>query len=97
MTEWERKIKDRRVTVGVLGLGYVGLPLVREFASAGLKDDVLVCVPTPPTQNRELVAPILESSGLKAGKDFYLAYSPEREDPGNKNFTTKTIRRAQRS
>ena len=90
-------------------------------------DAILVCVPTPLTQNREpdmqfivsssetiakylragqlivlesttypgttreLVAPILESSGLKAGKDFHLAYSPEREDPGNKNFTTKTI------
>ncbi len=177
MTEWERKIKDRKVTVGVLGLGYVGLPLVREFTSAGLKvigfdidekkvktlnsgrsiikhiphsqvkqmvktglfnattemarletvDAILVCVPTPLTQNREpdmqfiisssktiakylragqlvifesttypgttreLAAPILESSGLKAGKDFHLAYSPEREDPGNKNFTTKTI------
>ena len=177
MIDLERKIKDRKVTVGVLGLGYVGLPLVREFASAGLKvvgfdidekkvralnsgrsiikhiphshvkklvktglfkattnmsrlktiDAILVCVPTPLTQNREpdmqfiinssktiskylrcgqlivfesttypgttreLVAPILQSSGLKAGKDFYLAYSPEREDPGNKDFTTKTI------
>jgi len=177
MTEWERKLKARRVTVGILGLGYVGLPLVREFASAGLRvigfdidekkvkvlnsgrsiikhiahsqikqivktglfnattnmarlktvDAILVCVPTPLTQNREpdmqfiigsseiiakylragqlvvlesttypgttreLVAPILESGGLKAGKDFHLAYSPEREDPGNKNFTTKTI------
>ena len=177
MTEWERKIKDKKIVVGVLGLGYVGLPLVREFASAGLKvvgfdiddkkvktlnsgrsiikhiphsqvrtmvkarlfsattnmarlktvDVILVCVPTPLTQNREpdmqfivkssktiaqylhagqlvvfesttypgttreLVVPILEESGLKAGKDFYLAYSPEREDPGNKNFTTKTI------
>jgi UDP-N-acetyl-D-glucosamine dehydrogenase len=37
------------------------------------------------------MAPILESSGLKAGKDFHLAYSPEREDPGNPDFTTKTI------
>ena len=177
MTEWEKKIKDRKVAVGILGLGYVGLPLVREFASAGLKvmgfdiddkkvrilnsgrsiikhvphsqvkkivqgglfgatsnmarlrkvDAILVCVPTPLTQNREpdmqfivnssktiaeylhrgqlvvfesttypgttreLVAPILESSGLKAGKDFHLAYSPEREDPGNQHFTTKTI------
>ena len=177
MAEWERKIRDKKVVVGVLGLGYVGLPLVREFASSGLKvvgfdidekkvrtlnsgrsiikhvphsqvkqmvkkglfkattnmaklktvDAVLVCVPTPLTKNREpdmqfiisssktiskylqrgqlivfesttypgttreLVAPILESSGLKAGKDFHLAYSPEREDPGNKNFTTKTI------
>jgi len=177
MIDLERKIKDRKVTVGVLGLGYVGLPLVREFASAGLKvvgfdidekkvktlncgrsiikhvphsqvkklvktglfkattnmsrlrtvDVILVCVPTPLTQNREpdmqfiinssktiskhlragqlvvfesttypgttreLVAPILQSNGLKAGTDFYLAYSPEREDPGNKNYTTKTI------
>ncbi len=177
MTELERKIKDKKATIGILGLGYVGLPLVREFASAGLKvvgfdidekkvktlnsgrsiikhiphsqvkqmvktglfrattnmarlrtvDAILVCVPTPLTQNREpdmqyiihssetiakylqpgqlvslesttypgttreLVAPILAGSGLKEGKDFYLAYSPEREDPGNKNFTTKTI------
>jgi UDP-N-acetyl-D-glucosamine dehydrogenase len=177
MTEWERKSKEKKIAVGVLGLGYVGLPLVREFTLAGLKvtgfdideqkvrtlnsgrsiikhvphsqvrtmvksglfkattdmslirkvDTVIICVPTPLTQNREpdmqfivkssetiaknlrrgqlivlesttypgttreVVIPILESSGLKAGKDFYLAFSPEREDPGNKNFTTKTI------
>jgi len=175
--DWEKRIASKKVKIGVLGLGYVGLPLVREFVSAGLKvvgfdvdekkvkvlnsgrsiikhiahkevkgmvdkglfrattnmsqirnvDAVLVCVPTPLTSNREpdmqfiikssetiarylrkgqlicfesttypgttreLVAPILEASGLKAGKDFYLAYSPEREDPGNKNFTTRTI------
>lgn len=173
----QEKIKSGKVTVGILGLGYVGLPLAREFGSAGIKvlgfdidpvkvdklnsgksiikhvphstvkklvdeklfsattsmsriksvDAVLICVPTPLTQNREpdmlyveqscetiakylqkgqlitlesttypgtsreLMAPILEKSGLKAGRDFYLAYSPEREDPGNKNFTTKTI------
>jgi UDP-N-acetyl-D-glucosamine dehydrogenase len=46
---------------------------------------------TYPGTTRELVAPILQSSGLKAGKDFHLAYSPEREDPGNKDFTTRTI------
>jgi len=177
MKELKRKINNKKAVIGVLGLGYVGLPLAKEFALAGLKvigfdidekkvkklnsgrsiikhipnsfvkkivtsgkfkattkmaqlktvDAILVCVPTPLTQNREpdmqfiisssktiakylqkgqlvvfesttypgttreLVAPILESSGLKAGKDFYLAYSPEREDPGNKNFTTKTI------
>jgi UDP-N-acetyl-D-glucosamine dehydrogenase len=177
MKEWARKVKNRKVAVGVLGLGYVGLPLVREFASVGMKvvgfdideekvgilnsgrsiikhiadselkrivkvglfratanmaklgvvDAILVCVPTPltdsrepdmqyvtgssetiakylragqlvvfesttyPGTTRELVAPILEGSGLKAGKDFHLAYSPEREDPGNKTFTTKTI------
>ncbi len=177
MNQWKQKIEDKKAVVGVLGLGYVGLPLAREFASAGLKvigfdiddkkvkilnsgrsiikhvphsqvrqivqagrfhattnmariktvDAVLVCVPTPLTENREpdmqfvvgsaeqiakylrpgqlivlesttypgttseLVAPILERTGLKAGKDFHLAYSPEREDPGNKDFTTKTI------
>ncbi len=177
MAGLQQCIKNKKAVVGVLGLGYVGLPLVREFASAGLSvkgfdidpkkvrvlnsgrsiikhiphsqvkkivssglfkatvdmsrlrtvDAILVCVPTPLTANREpdmqyivassqtiarylrkgqlvsfesttypgttreLVAPILESSGLKAGKDFYLAYSPEREDPGNKNFTTRTI------
>ena len=173
----EQKIADKKAVVGILGLGYVGLPLAREFAEAGVKvlgfdideskvtklnagksilktvshtsvkqmvsskkfsatstmarmknvDAILICVPTPLTENREpdmqyvegscitiskylqkgqlvslesttypgttreLMKPILESSGLKAGKDFYLAYSPEREDPGNKNFTTRTI------
>ncbi len=177
MTDWTKKIADKKIVIGVFGLGYVGLPLVREFTSAGLKvigfdidekkiktlnsgksiikhiphsqvkkmvnsglfkatsnmslmkkvNAVIVCVPTPLTKNREpdmqfiikssetiskylqsgqlitfesttypgttrdLVVPILEASGLKAGKDFYLAYSPEREDPGNKNYTTKTI------
>lgn len=177
MAEWSTKIAENKLTVGILGLGYVGLPLAREFASAGTKvlgfdvdekkvktlnsgksiikhipdsmvkqfvsaglfsattdmskirnvDAVLICVPTPLTQNREpdmqfvekscetiakylqkgqlivlesttypgttreLMAPILEKNGLKAGKDFHLAYSPEREDPGNKNFTTRTI------
>lgn len=174
---FEHKIMDKTVVVGVLGLGYVGLPLAREFVSAGVKvmgfdidepkvkklnsgksilktvshdsvkkmvksglftatanmlqmkkaDAILICVPTPLTENREpdmqyvegschtiakyirkgqlvslesttypgttreLMKPILEAGGLKAGKDFYLAYSPEREDPGNKHFTTKTI------
>ncbi|MBN2139241.1 MAG: nucleotide sugar dehydrogenase [Sedimentisphaerales bacterium] len=177
MGNWQKKFKDKRLTVGVLGLGYVGLPLAREFALEGVKvlgfdvdntkvetlnrgrsiikhvpndqvknmvksgcfsattnmarlrntDAILICVPTPLTENREpdmqfvvkstetiakylrrgqlvvlesttypgttreLMAPILERSGLKAGVDFHLAYSPEREDPGNKDFTTKTI------
>ncbi len=177
MKDWAEKIKEKRITVGVLGLGYVGLTLAGEFASAGLKvvgfdidekkvrtlnsgrsiikhvphskvkqivkagrfkatsnmarlknvDAILVCVPTPLTQNREpdmqfiikstetiakylqrgqlivlesttypgttreVMVPILQSSGLKAGKDFHLAYSPEREDPGNKDFSTGTI------
>jgi UDP-N-acetyl-D-glucosamine dehydrogenase len=177
MRQWKERVENKEVVVGVLGLGYVGLPLAREFATAGLRvvgfdidekkvrilnagrsiikhvphaqvkqivtagrfrattnmarlktvDAILVCVPTPLTENREpdvqfivssaetiakhlrpgqlvvlesttypgttreLMAPILERSGLKAGKDFCLAYSPEREDPGNKDFTTKTI------
>ena len=177
MKDWAKRIKEKQLKVGVLGLGYVGLPLAGEFASAGLKvvgfdidekkvrtlnsgrsiikhvphskvkeivqagrfnatsnmarlknvDAILVCVPTPLTRNREpdmqfiikstetiakylqrgqlivlesttypgttreIMVPILQSSGLKAGKDFHLAYSPEREDPGNKDFSTGTI------
>jgi UDP-N-acetyl-D-glucosamine dehydrogenase len=177
MKDWKKIIEDKTVRIGILGLGYVGLPLAREFANAGIKvlgfdideqkikvlnagksiiknvphaevkkmvkakkfaattrmslmknvDAVLICVPTPLTENREpdmqyvigscraiakylrpgqlvtlesttypgttreLMAPILETSGLKAGRDFHLAYSPEREDPGNKRFTTRTI------
>jgi UDP-N-acetyl-D-glucosamine dehydrogenase len=46
---------------------------------------------TYPATTSELLKPMLEKSGLKAGKDFYLAYSPEREDPGNGHFSTHTI------
>jgi UDP-N-acetyl-D-glucosamine dehydrogenase len=177
MDNLEKKIAEKKVVVGVLGLGYVGLPLAREFALSGVKvlgfdidenkvrilnsgrsiiknvpsevvrkmvqsgkfsatsdmskirkaDAVLICVPTPLTPNREpdmqyvegscrtiakylrkghlislesttypgttreLMMPILEETGLKAGKDFYLAFSPEREDPGNKQYSTRTI------
>ncbi len=177
MATLEQKIAKKKVLVGILGLGYVGLPLAREFASAGVKvlgfdidekkvktlnsgrsiikhipheqvrgmvksgkfsatsdmsqlkkpDAILICVPTPLTKNREpdmqyiesstrtiarslrkeqlivlesstypgttreVMQPILEQTGLAAGKDFYLAFSPEREDPGNKNYSTKTI------
>ena len=163
--------------VGIVGMGYVGLPLARAFWRGGLKvvgfdineqlvrkltagkspikhfddkhvremikssrfrvttrmadlakvDAILICVPTPLTENREpdmqyiedtcrtiakylrkghlvvlesttypgttreVMLPILETSGLKAGADFDMAYSPEREDPGNKNFETSTI------
>ena len=170
------KIKKKQVTVGVVGLGYVGLPLAVEKAKAGYKtigfdvqnkkvelvnqghnyigdvvdddlkelvnngmlrattdfnfvrdvDFVAICVPTPlddhqqpdisyvkssaeqiakhmtkgtmvvlesttyPGTTEELLKPILETgSGLKCGKDFYLGFSPERVDPGNKQFKTK--------
>jgi UDP-N-acetyl-D-glucosamine dehydrogenase len=46
---------------------------------------------TYPGTTREVVLPVLEKSGLKAGRDFFLAYSPERMDPGNKAFTTSNI------
>jgi UDP-N-acetyl-D-glucosamine dehydrogenase len=168
---------DRKAVVGVMGLGYVGLPLVKalgdqgfsmigydvdharvktlndgmsyikSFPQSSLKqlldekrfeathdtanlarmDAILICVPTPLTRHREpdmsyvvataetimphlrpgqliilesttypgttqeLVIPILESSGLKAGQDFFVAYSPEREDPGNPQYATSSI------
>ncbi|HML73252.1 MAG TPA: nucleotide sugar dehydrogenase [Anaerohalosphaeraceae bacterium] len=177
MASLEQKVAKKNILVGVLGLGYVGLPLAREFATSGVKvlgfdiddrkvkilnsgrsiikhipheqvksmvksglfsatsdmsqlkkpDAILICVPTPLTKNREpdmqfiessartiakslrkeqlivlesstypgttreVMMPILEQTGLVAGKDFYLAFSPEREDPGNKKYTTKTI------
>lgn len=169
------KIKRREIKVGVVGLGYVGLPLAVEKAKAGFKtigfdvqekkvdmvneginyigdvidsdlkelvnnkklsattdfsfvkdvDFIAICVPTPldkhqqpdiscvkssaeeiakymtketivvlesttyPGTTEELLKPILESSGLKCGDDFYLGFSPERVDPGNKRFKTK--------
>ena len=176
------RITDRTACVGIIGLGYVGLPLAQAFARHGFRvlgfdldrekvdrlnagesyighipsasvaamrasgfeattcfdrlaeaDAVLICVPTPLTESREpdlsyvinsaraiakqlragqlvvlesttypgttrdVVAPILETGsngsglGLRAGVDFFLAYSPEREDPGNPTFSATTI------
>lgn len=172
-----RKILDKKALVGIIGMGYVGLPLVLRFCEEGFKvlgfdidskkvatlgkgksylksipssrisrfirsghlevthnfsrlnkpDCILICVPTPLTEKmepdlryientneairqnlrrgqlivlesttypgttEELVLPKLEATGLKAGKDFFLAFSPEREDPGNKRFVTHQI------
>lgn len=169
------RISNKTAIVGVIGLGYVGLPLAVEVAKAGYDvigfdvkkqkvrmanngnnyvsdvcaddlssviktgkfkatvdhtllekvDCVIICVPTPldkyfqpdvsyvvnstrditkylhkdmlvvlesttyPGTTEEVVKPILESSGLKCGSDFYLAFSPERVDPGNKIYKTK--------
>ena len=167
-----RKIEEKRSPVGVVGLGYVGLPLAVEFAKVGFKvtgidrskkkaatinagksdvedvagstvaalvtaknltattsyaaiqnlDVVVICVPTPlsktkdpdvsfilsavkgikkhlhtgqliilesttyPGTTEELILPILEETGLNVGQDFFLAFSPERIDPGNKTY-----------
>lgn len=171
------KIQKRSATVGVIGLGYVGLPLIIQFVKAGFEtigfdidaekvkclqegktyirhipveevrllksnggfkattnfsclkeaDCIIICVPTPLNKNREPdlsyvlnttetiahhlrkgqlivlesttypgttdtdMRKILEETGLKAGRDFNLAFSPEREDPNNKDFSTSTI------
>ena len=176
-TVLEKKLTDRTLNLGVIGLGYVGLPLSLTFLRKGIKvigfdldqskidklnkgvsyikhipadeltgfvkqgdftatadftrlnepDAILICVPTPLTSSREpnleyikatgrdisrvmrpgqlvvlesttypgttvdVLQPILEKSGLKAGTDFGLAFSPEREDPGNPNFGTADI------
>ncbi len=172
-----RKINRREITAGVVGLGYVGLPLAMAYVDAGYRvlgydvddakvallragrsyigdvpydklatatasgkfvattdaarlreaDVIAICVPTPLTPNkdpdmsyllntartlaphlragqlvivestvypgatREEVLPLLEESGLKVGRDFWLAFSPERVDPGNAEFPLKRI------
>jgi UDP-N-acetyl-D-glucosamine dehydrogenase len=171
------RLRAREARIGVVGMGYVGLPLGMAFAEAGFQvvgletdaakrnaigkgesyikhiptdalkplcesgklsctedfsrvrelDAVVICVPTPLTASREpdmrfiratgealsphvrsgqlfvlesttypgttdeVLRPLLEAGGLKAGVDFHLAFSPEREDPGNASFNTRTI------
>jgi UDP-N-acetyl-D-glucosamine dehydrogenase len=171
------KYHKREAVLGIIGMGYVGLPLMLAAAATGYRvvgfdvdsekvgkinsgksyfkhidsdrivaakceaglrattdfgevkgvDAVIICVPTPLTPNREpdltfvertaasiaphvqkdqlivlesttwpgttleIVKPILERPGLLSGKDFFLAFSPEREDPGNAVFSTRTI------
>lgn len=173
----ERALAEKSALVGIIGLGYVGLPLVRAFLRAGFRtmgfdidpakveklrcgqsyikhigsewikasvnegrfeptadfsrlaepDALLICVPTPlnesrdpdlqyvektaediartlrpgqlvvlesttyPGTTREVLLPVLEKSGLKVGEDFFLAYSPEREDPGNPKYSAENI------
>ena len=171
---FKTKIENREAQIGVIGLGYVGLPLAMEFVRAGFQvtgidvdqekvkklnrgenyiqdvedksvanavainqlsatsdfsviqnlDAISICVPTPlnkqknpdishinsvmknmkdfihhnmlivlestsyPGTTRELVLPKLESKGLRVGHEFYLCFSPERVDPGNKKYKT---------
>ena len=170
------RINERSALIGIVGLGYVGLPLVLRFCEEGFNvlgfdidrekadklnsgesyikhissekvrqfvdrrlfeatvdmqrlkeaDAIIICVPTPLTDKREpdmqyvevtarevarhlrlgqlislesttypgtteeLLLPLLTEKGLKVGRDFFLVFSPEREDPGRKDFTTKT-------
>ncbi|MBT4178450.1 MAG: nucleotide sugar dehydrogenase, partial [Candidatus Marinimicrobia bacterium] len=167
---------NKESTIGIIGLGYVGLPLAIRFGEESLKvigfdidehkvnmlnegksyikhinegnisgmvkqgfiattdfakitdvDAILICVPTPlgvhnepdlsyvkstldlvkshlreeqllilesttyPGTTAEEIVPVIEALGFKVGENFYIGYSPEREDPGNKNFSTQTI------
>jgi UDP-N-acetyl-D-glucosamine dehydrogenase len=172
-----KKVEQRHAVIGVIGLGYVGLPLVVTIANSGFEtlgfdidsskvamlesgksyighlpasiitkvfrerklevtidfsrlaevDYIIICVPTPLNRHREpdltfveatcwsiskylkhgqivvlesttypgtcrdVMKPILETSGLISGRDFFIAYSPEREDPGNPKFATPGI------
>jgi UDP-N-acetyl-D-glucosamine dehydrogenase len=176
-TELLKKIESKTATVGIVGLGYVGLPLSHACLKAGYKvvgfdidqrkidaikagkpyivhlgqdffdylksndgflgtadpkdlqkaDAILICVPTPlghhkepdlsyvldstklvakvlrkgqlvtlesttyPGTTRDEMGPILDATGLKRNEDYFLAYSPEREDPGNPNFSASVI------
>ena len=176
LSELVAKLKSHDATIGIVGLGYVGLPLVlrfhevgfrvvgfdidqskvdalnggrsyiehisadriaqiarsgfeatADFARAGEADVLILCVPTPLNKHREPdlsfvidtteslvpflrpgqllslesttfpgtteeeLRPRIEARGFKVGQDFFLVYSPEREDPGNASFTTRTI------
>ncbi|HYM73038.1 MAG TPA: nucleotide sugar dehydrogenase [Stellaceae bacterium] len=171
------RLRTRNAKIGIIGLGYVGLPLLRAAAARGFTgigfdvdrskvdmlnsgdsyirhitresiaalrqdgrllatndfsrldevDVIIICVPTPltrqrepdltyvvrttesiaphmkvghlvvlesttyPGTTREIMRPILERNGMRSGRDFFLAYSPEREDPGNASFGTADI------
>ena len=175
--ELKAKIENKKANIGIIGQGYVGLPLAVEFAKAGFSvtgfdtdakkvssinkgisyildvpsvevkdlvssgkfkatanakllnrmDVIIICVPTPlrktkepdisyilaaseaifenkkrgqliilesttyPGTTEEIILPKLDANGLKVGKDFFLAFSPERVDPGNPKYKTKDI------
>src|SRR5881296_1090412 len=111
-------IRRREARCGIIGLGYVGLPLALEFARAGFRTTGIDVDPSKIelirrgrscivdvrdaeiaeqvaagrlTATEEFVQPALEASGLQVGRDFCLAFSPERIDPGNPHFNTRNI------
>lgn len=176
MSDIRDRIASKEAVVGIVGLGYVGIPLALQFSGSGFRvlgfdvdedrvrtlndgispikhlsadaiggmrksgfeatgdnsriaevDAIIICVPTPldafrepdlsfvtgtldsispflkagqmlslesttwPGTTNEVIRPYVEARGLTPGKDFYLVYSPEREDPGNEQFTVRTI------
>lgn len=176
VNQFSKLVDERQAKVGILGLGYVGIPLALSIGRAGLTvlgfdiipnlvddlnngkssikhiadeeiasllktgfeattdfsrasecDALIICVPTPlneyrepdlsyvvatmesiaphlragqllslesttwPGTTKEVLLPIVEKAGLKVGEDFFLVYSPEREDPGNESYSTQTI------
>jgi UDP-N-acetyl-D-glucosamine dehydrogenase len=176
LSSFRTRIEDKSARIGVLGLGYVGIPLAQRISEVGFKvigfdidpsriegltaglspiknvaheeigrmltagfevtcdfsrvgecDALIICVPTPlnkyrepdlsfivatmdqiapglrsgqmlslesttwPGTTDEVLQPYVEKAGLKTGEDFFLVYSPEREDPGNQSYTTRTI------
>ena len=79
-----RKTKDPDISYIV-----AALKEIRKYLHKGQL--IILESTTYPGTTEEVMMPILEETGLKAGKDFFLAFSPERVDPGNENFTTKNI------
>ena len=90
----EARYRERTAILGIVGMGYVGLPLMlaapahRRSIAPHLRIGQLVVLEstTWPGTTIEIVKPILERSGLRSGEEFFLAFSPEREDPGNSRF-----------
>lgn len=176
LSAFQQRVTEHSARIGIIGLGYVGIPLALRFQEVGLKvlgfdidlerveelnggrtpikhipasdiqsmvdsgfeatadfaripevDVIIICVPTPLSAHREpdltyivdtmkaiapyfragqmlslesttwpgttfeVLRPFVEGRGFNIGDDFFLVYSPEREDPGNPNFTTRTI------
>src|SRR5437762_956335 len=85
------RIDTQRARVGVIGLGYVGLPLERVAAALRSGQLVILESTTYPGTTDEVALPMLEARGLTADREFFLAFSPERVDPGNQTYTTRNI------